>query len=773
MQKHKSVIGRFFGHWEQLEEEISKQKSRLELQWLSTKELKTKMFELLLSYSNGDLLLHHILPYLTFNEIFYSLYLVNKRIAMIIQNQNQHQLVLRLTEKNICLLMKYFLKDNECRLPHMLKIDKEIIKTSIPWFGVQNNYVTHYIDQEDIELCNTFPSIINFVTGLTIDIVLFYNVFSTPSYYKKDIRLNLEHVYDFIIYFYKNLLLFKRQNPIILSFNGIERCLYYRIDISLFKKLIDLFNEFNNVTVDFIMKTNSDCYYYRTDDITLFISETTNFLMKTKFQLNSFTLHCPFDLSVEILDSLMGTNNEEKEIKKEKLSNLKHFSFIPYDFRGKSENLVKYFKFINEMIHKNCTICFKYSRTIVFSGVHELWNNFYDFLISDRDSINTIFMAHFSFEKLALQNSEKVTDFFSLLKCLSKLNLLSLEFHNCDIIYNTKIKEVNTLNNNPNNIFSNNELLICYLNKIKTPKLIELYLIKLSLQQLPLDLIKSCLKIENLVLTNNDLNDQKISQLLEFVKENNHLTINLNQNKICDISLLNYCINNNINIDLTETRFENIIIGIKDLSNNNTSLNKDILFTINPYDYKFKQFLQSDISLELYLFDYPKFVKWYKSTKKGYFNGFFSHGYQSIINFLSLNQYKDLENTFYWTAFKYLEKKKMKLAIQLGEFNNCFEFYFNIIYTSPLFNNENPFSVKFNYPNGVVQVAIRKCDFVKRKENNVQTEDINVDDWLILTLVCDGEKQKIVNKCLIWDKELMTKEQMVFIVGYWKKLNLK
>ncbi|KAL9641603.1 hypothetical protein ABK040_013522 [Willaertia magna] len=808
-----SVLGKFFGHWEELEKEnyekfqkLNHEKLKTQLQWLDNCELKTKMFELLLNYSNGDLLLHHILPYLSFEEIFHSLYLVNKKIATIIQRQDLFKIVLPLRNENVCLLIKY-LMSNDNQLPEALKKEKQIIRneTNVANRSVANflyegpEYIKYYVENEDYDCCKTFPSILNLVSGLSIDFDMLTNVNNSEKYRKGILSIN--DVNNFIKYFYSNLILYKKDNnPIILSFTNIGG--YYNRDLFLLKNLTEIFN--NDILIDFNIKFSNSYYYYDHHQDKEFMFGIGDFILNSKFILNNLIIKTSTILSSAFFNSLLCNENEEqKQLMKEKLQNLQSFTTVLTCSNCSAYTLKDFLKFItSEMINENCQVNLYANNIISFGnryeeiGVKESWNNFINFI--ERDNCFN-FANKLHFQDFGLQKDYKFVDFKTLLKYLSKLKLTSLAFDYCEFEY----KENDCMNETVNfselqylsisnrtddnnhtrftssqNVFKNSNILTKYLNTITVPNLVELRLNNLSLQNIPINLIKSCSKsLKQLSMTYNLLDDKELQELLLLItKENNNLTIVLNGNQLKDISLLKYCTKNNINIDLRNNLYHrNTIIGIKE---DFTNLEKsDLLFSLDPHEYKFKQFFQSDNSLELYIFDYIKYVKNVKLSKQSYQNyDFFQNGNQSLINLLPLPQISNLRDIFYDDAFLYLEKKKLKTTT---ETNHPYEFYFNLLYSAPKIDN-NYFSVQFDYPNGIFQIAIKRGQFGKlrrkNKEQDMEQQDkkeeepFNEDDWLIITCCCNNHVRKRVMNYYVWDKLNITKEKIDYILQNWKKI---
>ncbi|KAL9654562.1 hypothetical protein ABK040_006626 [Willaertia magna] len=815
-----------FGHWEILEKEnyksfLQKQQNLFkeeeqkeeeeELNWLNNIDLKTKMFNLLLNYSDGDLFLHHILPFLTFQDIFHSLYLVNKKIAIIIQHQDLFKIVLPLKISNICLLMKYILNDT-CQMPEMLKKDKEILKKETNTTDISGPLlIRYYVEKEDYNCCKTFPSILSLVTGLAIDLNMLYNIENCKDYCDLKDVLTLNDVYNFIIYFYKNLILYKKDSPIILSLKNFESHLI--LEKTLFTKLQDFFNENKNILLDINISSFDSNYYTLSNVNNICIYGIGNFILNSDFILNNLKVKTCTDYASLIFKSLI---ENEENLMKQKLENLQNFTFLlktpHFSEVLYMSKLTNFINFTKDFINENCKVNFTTGNTLNFyhSNFDEEreidgWNLFIDFMESIKNKQNITFnLQEVIFYGFYLSENYKQISFNTLLQYLTKFNINALDFYNCIFDYKEienesfnfpilqKLSFINdgdftfdnrSNNNEENNIFKNPKMLIVYLNKIIAPKLVELRFYNLTLRNIPIDLINNCCNsLQKIELEANLLNDNELKQLLNITKENKNLIINFKENQLQDISLLQYFIKNNIIINTKSNGYN--IIGIKDDKNLIIEDKSNLIFTINPFEYKSKQFFQSDNSLELYLLNYTQYMKNLKSSKVIYqSHEIFQNNYHALIDILNLTPTPSLDDSFFNDAFLYLEKKKLKTQ---KESKHPYEYYINLLYSAPLFikdtDNTTLFSVEFDYPMGVFQLAIKKglfgqTDRRKNKEQQQQQlmeeeEQFNANDWLILTLCCNDTIRRKVSNYYVWDSSIITEEKINYIIKNWKKINI-
>ncbi|KAL9647977.1 hypothetical protein ABK040_016668 [Willaertia magna] len=292
------------------------------------------------------------------------------------------------------------------------------------------------------------------------------------------------------------------------------------------------------------------------------------------------------------------------------------------------------------------------------------------------------------FYKFYLNENYKQIRFNILLQYLIKFNINNLEFHNCIFGYN-EIKNFN---------FSNLQKL-SFINDIKN-----FTFDNLSNNNEENNIFKNFKILQKIKLEANLLNDNKLKQLLNITKENKNLKINFKENQLQNISLLQYFIKNNININTKSNSYN--IIGIKDDKNLITEDKSILIFEINPFEYKFKQFFQSDNSLELYLLNYTQYMKNLKSSKVIYqFHEILQNNYQALIDILNLKPTPSLDDSFFNV-----------------------EYYINLLYSAPLFIKDTDdttlFSVEFDYPMGVFQLTMKKGQFgqTDRRKNNKEQQ---------------------------------------------------
>ncbi|KAL9643658.1 hypothetical protein ABK040_016110 [Willaertia magna] len=691
--------------------------------FFATKEIKNKIFNLLLDYSGGSLFIHHIIPFISKNDLFLNFYLTCKKIATLIQQQITYNVILNIDLRNLLSLMNIYFEDK----------DKPIIVKDFLENKKINNWNINNECQR-LDFCKTFPSILHFIDGLSIanDLLYRFDNFFNPTISFKDFRNLIKCIYEYTFLLNCNSVKY-------FTFYQTNRYMYGQTEASLdkFKTILvtdisNLFKKYNgNLSFNYC---KAAAYTYQNlisaEQLADYILDFQQIISLN--ELNILTYDMQFLKSFnEHLIKIVNNNNY--------FSNLKKFKVLCND----STDLVLLDNVINNIILNETKIVIKWEN--VNCNVAYYGGNFtklYELLTKPNVYLNgDIKFENINMENLILENEGlvKKLDIIELLNSLHLDKVSSIKFNNCILFTTSSIeKQFNFKNiklfecvNTTFKKFVDDKTIINFtkeiLDNFKFQNLKIMKLENLNLNKIPISVNHTISNLIELSLAKNNIST--IDNLNRNLQKN--LFVNFSDNKIKDISILNI---------FRYISLENNPI----LQNNNIGIYNDKYFIIDTDDITFKKYFQSNF-MELYLFNNMQFVKTLKKKNGNNCKAKVLSNSQAILSFLDLSKFNDkLYDTFYEKALNSLQSK-----------SNLYKFYLNILYTEP---EENSYSIKGI--GSIVQVGIK----------SIQTNN----DWLIININSNLINSNYIKEEIsVWDKSNVDLEKLNYIEKNWKALTLK
>ncbi|KAL9647735.1 hypothetical protein ABK040_015223 [Willaertia magna] len=553
-------------------------------EWFNSKEIKNKIFNLLLDYSNGSLFIHHIIPFITKNDLFLNFYLTCKKIAILIQQQITYNVILNLNEDNLLSVMNIYLQDKNKPL-----IVKEFIENGLST-GTKKSW--DFLEGKKLDFCKTFPSILHFVNGLKIDVSLISEI----DYYGQS-RLTFNDFRDFIIQFYKyTFLLNHKSNVKYFIFNQSG---YYDQERNLerFKLLFieDLANLFKNndcnkqsqhlLNFKCTQDIHSYGYFFIGEQLAQIIID---FQKVTSLQNLTVTSRWGAYLN-------KFANEMAKICDKNIFNNLKKLKL-------NCGNIITDYNSYNNLLEKlnetKVVIKSENLNLAIFSDLVTVYNIFTK---SNIYFSGNIIIRNINNGEECYNNKDYQFDIVKFLESLQRSDkIFSLQIIDCNLYTTTNRFEklfnfknlttfecINTTIKKYNNDGTETIITKEFLDNFKFQKLKLIKLEKLNLNEIPKSL-------NNLNLNQISLANNKIENINNLNLQNN-LFIDIQNNNIKDISILN------------NYRYINLLNN-PILQNKNIGFYNNNYFLIDNKEILFKKYFQNNL-MELYLFNYMQFVK--------------------------------------------------------------------------------------------------------------------------------------------------------------------
>ncbi|KAL9641713.1 hypothetical protein ABK040_007391 [Willaertia magna] len=581
-------------------------------EFFNSNEIKKQYFNLVLDYSDGYLLLFHIIPFLTKNDLF-NLYLTNKKIANLIQQQNIYSFQLQVNENNLLKLKDYFNINNNRN-------------------HLQNNRV------EKINCNTTFPSILPFTNGLQLNL---YNVIT------KRLQSNIK---EFVNFFYKYIFLQQQTKEVTFILECTSYESYYVIP-DIMNLLIEIINNDLDLKENEYLNLNLKFYIeFSNEKLSSELLKLFNQLQNIKFNTLTFELNgVDYILNfVKDCSSLQSLNIQTINIK---INNSCSSFDVLCLFIEKFSNKIKFnieadaFRFIDISSIKFFIKLMKFRNIFIYGKLYINWINFTQSHLQSNEveQIDIVklftYLQKFSIKEIHIENSSLITK-----SSLTNFNLNKLQSFTCKKTTFYKI----------NDKLEKIDITKEFLDIFKFENIKYLHFENLQLQQAPISLNNN-VHLKTIILKNNN-----IGNLDNLIKVDGLAFIDLEDNKIDDIEVLNKF--RNINLKGNKKVLYNNIIGYYN----------DKYFIINPEEYLFKQYFQTNL-IEIYLFNFMQYVKIIKKKNRNTKIQPISSR-KNLLQFLELKNFKNiLDNTYYFEAFSTLQQN----------LPHSIKFYLNILYTPP------------------------------------------------------------------------------------------
>ncbi|KAL9657755.1 hypothetical protein ABK040_013587 [Willaertia magna] len=687
-------------------------------EFFTSKEIKNKIFNLLLDYSGGSLFIHHIIPFISKNDLFLNFYLTCKKIATLIQQQITYNVILNIEKRNLLSLMNVYLEDKD--------------KPAIIKDFIENKNLEHLTNLrvcQKLDFCKTFPSILHFVDGLSIsnDLLSPFDKFCKSIITFKHLKKLIECVYEYTF---------------LLNVNSIKYFTFYQTkryhfgkkeyDLKRFKRIFvkDISNLFkkHNGKLSFNYSKQYSEYPYELlaspEELADIVFDFQKIISLE--ELNIYTYDNQF-LNSFYARLLKNDNNY--------FNNLKKFKVLCNNFY----DLVLLENVINNIISNETKVVIKWENVICNTEL--LFSKLYELLTKPNIYLNgNIKFENINMENLLLENEGLVikSDIIKLLNSLHLDKISSIKFNNCILFTTSNIeKQFNFKNiklfecvNTKCMKYIDDKTIINVTNEIldnfKFQNLKIMKLENLNLNQIPISVNNTISNLIELSLAKNNISG--IDNLNKNLQRN--LFVDFSDNKIKDVSILNF---------FRYISLENNPV----LQNKNIGIYNSEYITIDTEDITFKKYFQSNF-MELYLFNNMEFVKTLKKKNGNNCKAKVLSNSQAILSFLDLSKFNDkLHDTFYENALKSLQSK-----------SNLYKCYLNILYTEP---EENSYSIKGI--GSILQVGIKS---------------IETNGWLIININCNLINSNYIKEEIsVWDKSSVDIEKLNYIEKNWKVLTLK
>ncbi|KAL9650508.1 hypothetical protein ABK040_004727 [Willaertia magna] len=523
----------------------------------------TNSLELLIKYSNGDMFIYHIFPYLSKKDIISNIYLINKKFSKFLQKQiNKMNISVIVKKHNLIPLMNSFMTDNRPTILNLQKKEEitEQIKTVYSLIKVDNLLSKNgecILNNDD-----GITSIIPFVNGLQFHLNIFH--FINLKYFKEYNLLNEDNVIDFILQFYTFVIernCFQNINrDIIISLfvTDLQNINIGHIDDCLQKLLLNfeiLFKKFNNLNLNISLKQSLE---KKISPKCLSIEKFVNSLNSlqsvtkiTKLQLHNFI----FDKKFPVLSNLQNLKVLKINyilmncniIIFEFLQTVPQNTKIVIEFKeftqnyGYNYNYTNFnYKIIKKIINLQKTHQVKIQGNLNIKSYSMLsCINYYSNYVLDNTKIIKLQKRSFDWLNfLQLLSTCKKLKSLQIINCqfiFFKEHLQMEEYFNFLFLENLEINSVKFYCLENNSIIFDKLITEEVLNKFKFKNVTSITLNSLSLKNIPTFLNCNLKYLQYLNLAHNVLTNES---LLQLNIHNNNIEINLNNNCIKNKSKL-------------------------------------------------------------------------------------------------------------------------------------------------------------------------------------------------------------------------------------------